>query len=41
MNCSGSNRNNESLVHSCVSDIVVSTASLSQTNQTEAFDSHG
>ena len=40
MYCSGSNTNKESLVHSCVSDTVVSTASLSQTNQTEAFDSY-
>ena len=38
MYCSGSNTNKKSLVHSCVSDTVVSSASLSQTNQIEAFD---
>ena len=38
MYCSGSNTNKESLVHSCVSDTVVSSASLSQTNQIKAFD---
>ena len=38
MYCSGSSTNKESLVHSCVSDTVVSSASLSQTNQIKAFD---
>ena len=38
MYCSGSSTNKESLVHSCVSDTVVSSASLSQTNQIDAFD---
>ena len=38
MYCSCSNTNKESLVHSCVSETVVSSASLSQTNQIEAFD---
>ena len=37
INCSGSNTNKESLVHSCVSDTVVSSASLSQKNQIEAL----
>ena len=38
MYCSGSNTNKESLVHSCVSETIVSSASLSQTNQIKAFD---
>ena len=38
MYCSGSNTNKESLVHSCVSETVVSSASLSLTNQIEVFD---
>ena len=38
MYCSGSNTNKESLVHSCVSETIVSSALLSQTNQIEAFD---
>ena len=38
MYCSGSNTNKESLVHSCVSETILSSASLSQTNQIEAFD---
>ena len=38
MYCSGSNTNKESLVNSCESDTIVSAASSSQTNQTEAFD---
>ena len=38
INCSGSNTNKESLVHSCVSDTVVSSASLSQKNQIEALN---
>ena len=38
MSCCDSNTNNESLVYSCVSDTIVSSASLSRTNQTEAFD---
>ena len=33
MYCSGSNTNKESLVHPCVSETIVSSASLSQTNQ--------
>ena len=37
--CSGSNTNKESLLHSCVSDAIASSALLSQTNQIEAFDS--
>ena len=35
---SGSNTNKESLFHSCESDTIVYSTSLSQTNQTEAFD---
>ena len=35
MYCFGSNTNKDSLVHSCESDTTVSSASLSQTNQTE------
>ena len=38
MYCPGSNTNKESLVHSCVSDTIVSSVSLSQTSQIEAFD---
>ena len=38
MYCSGSNTNKESLVNSCEGDAIVSAASLSRTNQTEAFD---
>ena len=38
MYCSGSNTNKESLVNSCESDTIVSAASSSQTNPTEAFD---
>ena len=38
MYCSGSNTDKESLVQSCVSETIVSSASLSQTNQIEAFD---
>ena len=38
MYCSGSNTNKESLVHSCVSETILSSASLSQTNQIEASD---
>ena len=38
MYSSGSNTNKESLVHSCVSDTVASSALLSQTNQIKAFD---
>ena len=38
MYCSSSNTNKESLVHSCVSETIVSSASLAQTNQIEAFD---
>ena len=43
MYCSGSNTNKDSLVHSCESDTIVSSASLSETNQTEflALSSHG
>ena len=35
MYCSGSNANKEFLIHSCVSDAILSSASLPQT---EAFD---
>ena len=38
MYCSDSNTNKESLLHSCVSDAVASSALLSQTNQIEAFE---
>ena len=38
MYCSRSNTNKESFVNSCESDAIVSAASSSQTNQTEAFD---
>ena len=38
MYCSGSNTNKESLFYSCVSVTIVSSASSSQANQIEAFD---
>ena len=38
MSCSGSNTNKESLINLCESDMIVSGASSSQTNQTEACD---
>ena len=43
MYCSGSNTNKASLVHLCESDTILSSASLSQTNQTEflVLSSHG
>ena len=38
MSCSGSNTSKESLTNLCESDMIVSGASSSQTNQTEACD---
>ena len=38
MYCSGSNTNKDSLVNSCEGDTIVSAASSSRVNQTEAFD---